>query len=94
MKAAETNTCLPSTATKFKRVIIPAPPGGPIEIAPAGRRRRQFKPRQKRVPLWCSIKYRGGPEGWVEIVTRGETIRVPGWVTLIDLVQTINGERV
>lgn len=37
------------------------------------------------------IKYRGGPEGWVEVRARGRVWRRPGTTALYDLIVTLFG---
>lgn len=46
--------------------------------------------RDPREPLTMTITYRGGPECWWEIKTRGVTIRRPGYVAIHDLMSEVN----
>lgn len=35
--------------------------------------------------MTVTLKYRGGPEGWIEVRARGRIVRRPGYVALLDL---------
>jgi len=53
-----------------------------------------MRSRPKRNPrelLSCEVKSRGGPEAWVEIRARGAILRVPGYVTIAEVVRKLNG---
>lgn len=81
----------PSTATRWKYVKIACPP----EAIGTGRRRRStfsLSLWPKRTPLTLKVSYRGGPECWYEIHTRGVVIRTPGHISLHDLMSMIYGE--
>lgn len=62
------------------------------ENAPEGRRLRTLRPRNPRDPLLTTLKWRGGPEAWVEIKTRGATVRVPGHANIAELVLLLNSQ--
>jgi hypothetical protein len=57
----------------------------------AERRRRFALPRRDpKAPLSVTLQYRGGPEAWVEIRTRGAVWRYPGYVDIASVVLEIN----
>lgn len=64
-----------------------------MDSAPKGHRWMQLPRRNPRTPLTCTVKLRGGPEAWVEIHSRGDFARVPGYVTIAELVYWMNGHR-
>lgn len=45
-----------------------------------------------RRPLTLTVKYRGGPEGWVEIHSRGRVGRFPGTVAIFDVLREVWNE--
>jgi hypothetical protein len=57
------------------------------EVAPIRSRRK----RDHRVPLPVTLKWRGGPEAWVEIDARGARLRVRGDTTIAEVVLRLNG---
>lgn len=79
-----------STTFVWRRIKMARPP----EAIGQARRSRSFwrLPRwDPRKPLTVTIKYRGGEECWYEVHSRGATLRVPGYVQLHDLAQTVYG---
>lgn len=60
--------------------------------APQERPIRSLKPRNPRDPLLSTLKWRGGPEGWVEVHTRGTVVRVPGHTCVAELVLLLNSQ--
>jgi hypothetical protein len=84
----------PSTTWAWKRVKIACPPEA-MSSAGARLRRAQARPRFYGLPPWpirrrplaLTVKYRGGAQAWVEVHSRGRTIRVPGDTTIYDLVR-------
>jgi hypothetical protein len=79
----------PSTTWEWRRVkIAPAPQ------AKSDRERSESAsllpwPRQK--PITVVLKYRGGPECWVEVRARGRVWRRPGHTAIYDLLTTVFG---
>jgi len=78
-----------STRWEWKQVKIRRPAGGQEQT----RRRRgrwhwlpAADPRRK---LTLTIRYRGGPECWVEIHARGGEGRFPGHVAIYDVMREI-----
>jgi hypothetical protein len=57
----------------------------------SGNRWRRLPKRNPRQPLGLTVKLRGGGECWVEVHSRGDFHRYPGWTQLIDVVNDING---
>lgn len=45
--------------------------------------------RDARKPLTATLRYRGGPEGWVQVEARGRTYRFPGHVCVYDALMRI-----
>lgn len=44
-------------------------------------------------PVTVVLKYRGGPEGWVEVRARGRIWRRPGCTAIHDVLLTVLGHR-
>lgn len=59
-------------------------PDGQGVGAPKGRRWHSLPWRNPRDPLTVMVRYRGGPEGWIEVHARGSMGRFPGHVSLFD----------
>jgi hypothetical protein len=81
----------PSTTWGWKRVKMARPPEAIAGTRPKAGLSwfRRLPPWQPRRPLTLRITYRGGPEAWYEVHTRGGTIRRPGHVALHDLMREI-----
>lgn len=47
--------------------------------------------RNPRIPLAMTVKFRGGPEAWVEIHCRGGVHRFPGYTDIASIVLLANG---
>ena len=88
-----TNERSVSTTFAWKRVKISRPPEATPAATTKSSRWRRLPRRDSRKPLTVVVKYRGGPECWVEVRARGEVNRYPGYTQLVDLVRDMNGER-
>jgi hypothetical protein len=44
-------------------------------------------------PVTVVLKYRGGPEGWVEVRARGRIWRRPGFTAIHDVLIEVLGHR-
>lgn len=86
----ESNECTPSTAWEWRRVKIRRPAGGQDGSAPKALRWFRLPPRNGRIPITISVKYRGGGECWYEIHARGQVGRFPGYVAIHDIMREIN----
>jgi hypothetical protein len=73
--------------------MVRRPAGGQVASVPKGHRWYRLPRRNPRDPLTVTVKFRGGPEGWVEIHARGDFARVPGYTTIAELVLLMNGQR-
>lgn len=76
-----------STADTVARAARPNSTAGP-----KARPIRSLRPRNPRDPLLSTLKWRGGPEGWVEVKTRGTVVRVPGHTCVAELVLLLNSQ--
>jgi hypothetical protein len=70
--------------------MVRRPARGQKAAGPKGHRFRLLPRRNPRDPLSITVKYRGGPEGWVEIHARGDMVRLPGYVTIAEIVLMVN----
>lgn len=66
-------------------------PEGQRASEPKALRWRLLGRRDWRKPLQITIRYSGGSEPWVDVTTRGQTKRYPGYVALLDVVTEVNG---
>lgn len=79
-----------STSWEWRQVRMSRAPQA-TGTARAERARRQTLPRRDpREPLTVTVRYRGGPECWWELRARGAVWRVPGYVSVHDLMARIN----
>lgn len=72
------------------------PAGGHSERPPkAGRSYfRRLSPWDwRRKPLTMTVQYRGGPECWFEIHSRGGVLRVEGVLALVDVMKELANQR-
>lgn len=83
---------VPSTTFEWRQVKISRPAGGQKNSAPKALRWFGLPRRNPRDPLHLTIKYRGGPECWVEVHARGRIGRFPGTIQLVDLVKMVNSD--
>lgn len=74
---------------EFRKILVRR--NGPSSTAPKASSSRRLAPWDRRSPLTIQVKYRGGPEAWIEIKARGETLRVPGSVCLFDALSAVWG---
>lgn len=81
-----------STTWEWRQVMIRRPAGGHSDSAPKGHRWKRLPRRNPRDPLTVTVKLRGGPEAWVELHARGDMARLPGWVTIAEVVLMLNGQ--
>jgi hypothetical protein len=58
--------------------------------APTGRSFWSLPRRNPREPLTAKLKFRGGAEAWVEIHARGSILRVPGDLSIAEVVLRLN----
>lgn len=64
-------------------------PQGQQVSGPKGRRWYRHPRWDRRRKLTVTIKWRGGPEAWVEVHARGSFGRFPGHTALVDVVDEI-----
>lgn len=86
----EPNTYSESTRWRYTRVRIKRAPEATEHSRPKGVRWRRFGKRDPRQPIQVTLKWRGGPEAWIEVTGRGETNRYPGFVSIAEIVLDIN----
>ena len=89
--APSIRTSVRSTTSEWEWVKIRRPAGPTRQPAEGGPSRARLARRLLRKPLPAVMKYRGGPECWVEITARGQVYRFPGHVALVDVILRING---
>lgn len=87
----ESNERTASTTWVWRQVKLSQPPqaNGTTSEARPPKGSLLHWPRGK--PMTIVIKYRGGPEGWVEVRARGRVWRRPGTTALYDLIVTLFG---
>lgn len=81
-----------STTYGWKKVIVsqrPAPQGDRSSVRRGLKKLPRRDPRQ---PLGLTMRFNGGPEGWVEIHARGEILKVPGHRSIIDVLFALNNQ--
>lgn len=89
-RSEEIEHTFPSTTWQWKLVKMSRPPKAP---STARAQRARLKPLARRNPresLTITVKWRGGPECWWEIVARGRVWRAPGHVAIHDVLARIN----
>lgn len=89
----EPNKCTPSTTWEWRKVKIQRRSQSPSSASPQGAShalRADWNPRE---PLTVTVRYRGGPEAWIELKARGETYRMPGHVALFDALSSVWSSR-
>jgi hypothetical protein len=72
-------------------MVKPAPQGHQDSDG-AKRSLRRLPSRDPRELLDCKMKLRGGPEQWVEIRTRGGLLRVPGYISIVEVLLRLNSQ--
>lgn len=75
----------PSTTFGWKYVKLSRPAEGQRAVRSTSKGFRRLPRWPMRKPLPLTIKYRGGPEAWVEIHSRGEIARFPGNTAIYDV---------
>src|SRR3954470_13956589 len=60
--------------------------------APQERPLRSLPKRDPRKPLLSYVEFRGGPEAWIQVRTRGTSVRVPGCTSVAELVLLLNNQ--
>lgn len=78
-----------STHWKWIRVKITRPPQAPSKTGSEATSTLHLRPWNRRDPLTIQVVYRGGPEAWYLIKSRGGVIRVPGHEALHDVMERI-----
>lgn len=91
-KEARTYTGSGSTTWVWKTSRVATAPKAQQHGHPKGGL-RALRERAARDPLTITVKYRGGAECWWEIKARGETVRVPGYIAVHDVLMALNGHR-
>lgn len=79
-----------STTWEFRKVRIRRPPDGHETAPRSGGHWHGLPPRPIRETITLTVVWRGGPEAWYEIKARGRTGRVPGWLSIHDVMMRIN----
>lgn len=84
-----TNGRSPSTTWAWRHVkIAPAPQANSTSSASESSL-FSLLPWPRRKPLSVTLIYRGGPQAWFEVRTRGRVIRRPGDTALVDLMSEV-----
>lgn len=78
-----------STTFVWERRMVRRPAGGQMHSAAKPHRMLGLPRWPARRPLRLTIKYRGGPEGWVEIHARGRVVRYPGYTQVVDVLREL-----
>lgn len=82
---------IPSTTSGARSGRMSPPPGGHKNVAEGVRKSfRQLARRNWQQPLTAVLQYGGGSEHWVIVKTRGAELRVPGFVSIADVLAAIN----
>ncbi len=79
-----------STTWAWKKVRVSRPAGGQGGSAKLPPRFWGLPPRDPRVPLPMTLKYRGGAECWIEVHARGRIARYVGVTALADMLFEAN----
>lgn len=90
MLIEESNGGSSSTRFEWRHVMIEPPARAKGAQSPEAAIRRRLQYRDMRKPTPAVWSYRGGPEGWVQIDSRGTTWRFPGDAQLIDVLRIIS----
>lgn len=78
----------PTTAWEWVKIVRRPRPSVTVERSESFRLR--LAAREARRPLQVTVRYRGGPEAWWELSSRGRSWRFPGHVALHDVLLYIN----
>ena len=84
-----TEQAYPSTTYEWRRVKITRRTAAPSKPAPKGHRFSGLSAWRRREPLTLTVKYRGGPEGWIEVRARGRVAMYPGSLYVLDVLQDV-----
>lgn len=87
----EPNVGTPSTTWEWRRVKMQRPPEAKERAERSESSSLLPWPRSK--PVTVVLKYRGGPECWVEVRARGRIWRRPGHTAVYDLLTEVFGWR-
>jgi hypothetical protein len=79
-----------STTWAWKMVRMRPGPDGQGTRPPKAGRWYALPWRNPREPLTVTLRYRGGPEAWVEVKARGAMGRFHGATSLFDVVRELN----
>jgi len=75
----------------WKRVQNQTPAQGQSAAARRASFKRRLSHRSMRKPIEVVLTFRGGPECWVQAEARGRTFRFPGYVSVYEVLQRLNG---
>lgn len=87
--AADTNKRTTSTTWEWRMVRVPSSPAAGQHGAPQALRWYRLAPWKRREWLTLKVRYRGGPESWIEVQARGSAGRFHGATSLYDACQEI-----
>ena len=79
-KKTQSHTCSASHTQAPERAKISQRPQGHVTAPEAS-----LLPWDLKKPITVRLKYRGGPEGWVEVRARGRVWRYPGVTAIHDV---------
>jgi hypothetical protein len=85
----ESNKGTPSTTARWEYRKVRLPPERPQHHSAEGGLPGPRAEWNRREPLTLTVRYRGGPEAWVEVKARGTTYRFPGSVCLFDALDAV-----
>src|SRR5215213_8195219 len=86
------NDCSPSTTIVWETARIPRRRQPQSTAAAKQRPKSLLVTREEREPLFLTVTYKGGAEGWVIVQARGRVVPVPGWWSLLELVLDVNSD--
>jgi hypothetical protein len=82
----------PSTTWEWRKVKMKPPPAGHSTAAPKASRWYGLARWPRRRPLTLTIAYRGGPESWWLVTSRGRHGVFPGHLCLEDVMRAVMAE--
>jgi hypothetical protein len=88
--SGEAEQLFSSTTWEWRKTKIRRPPDGQQTAPRSGGHWHGLPPRPIRESITLTIRWRGGGECWYEITARGRTGRIPGWLSLHDVMERIN----
>lgn len=86
------NQAQPSTTVVWETVKIPRRRRPTGKAAAKQHPKALLVTREEREPLFLTVTYKGGAEGWVVVQARGRVVAVPGWWSLLELVLDVNSD--